>query len=120
HPKRYLETVNWVADSGATERIELEAYGKVTSVRAAYRNGLEVEYAIAAADWASEPFDAGTGEVARDGIVVLLDRDGHATRLAEALGPPNPRLQRTALRAASEPPGRSAVSKRIQGATAWG
>src|SRR5262249_31986402 len=92
YPKRYLDSVDWVSDFGAAERVELESYGKVTSVRAAYPNGLEVEYAIAAADWASEPFDTGTAEVARNGIVVLLDRDGNATRLAEALGPPNPRL----------------------------
>jgi predicted nucleotidyltransferase len=86
HPARYLENVQWVSDFGAAPRVELEYYGKVTSVRAAYGDGLEVEFAIAAADWASAPLDAGTEAVARDGIVVLLDRDGAATALAGALG----------------------------------
>jgi hypothetical protein len=82
----------------------LEHYGKVTSVRAHYGNGLEVEFTIAAADWASAPFDSEAEEVARNGIVVLLDRDGHAIGLADACNPSNPRLQRTALPAAAEPP----------------
>jgi predicted nucleotidyltransferase len=106
HPARYLESVDWVSEFGAAQRVEQENYGKVTSVRAAYGDGLEVEFAVAAADWASAPFDSGTEAVARNGIVVLLDRDGHATALAAAFGPSNPRLQRTALRAAAEPLGR--------------
>ena len=81
-PARYLERVEWVAEFGAARRVELEHYGKVTSVRAAYDEGLEVEFTIAAADWVSAPLDPGTEAVARDGIVVLLDRDGDATALA--------------------------------------
>ena len=84
-PAQYLDGVAWVSEFGATERVELERYGKVTSVRAAYRFGLEVEFGVAGADWASTPFDPGTEEVARNGIVVLFDRDGHATALAEAV-----------------------------------
>jgi deazaflavin-dependent oxidoreductase (nitroreductase family) len=57
----------------------------VTSVRALYADGLEVEFGIAPADWASEPCDAGTEQVARGGFVVLLDRDGHATSLAATM-----------------------------------
>ena len=83
-PGRYVENVDWVSELGVPESVAPEVYGNVTSVRAAYDNGLEVEYAIAAADWASEPFDAGTLEVARNGMVILLDRDGHAARLAAA------------------------------------
>ena len=83
HPAAYLESVDWVAEFGAVRQVALEHYGKVTSVRTHYGNGLEVEFTIAGADWASTPLDSGTAEVARNGIVVLLDRDGHATDLAD-------------------------------------
>lgn len=89
HPGRYLVNVDWISDFGAAHRVELEVYGKVTSVRVVYDDGLEVEFAIAAADWASTPLDPGTEAVARDGIVVLLDRDGDATALANVCGPSN-------------------------------
>lgn len=95
HPARYLENVEWVSDLGAVQRVGLECYGKVTSVRAEYCDGLEVEFAIAAADWVSTPVDPGTEAVARDGIVVLLDRDGDATALADAFGSSNKPLEST-------------------------
>jgi hypothetical protein len=80
-PGRYLQHTSWVSDLGEAGKVALEAYGKVTSVRVLYAGGLEVEFAIAAADWVSAPFDPGTVEVARRGMMVLLDRDGHARAL---------------------------------------
>lgn len=81
-PARYLDDVEWISEFGRARRVGLEHYGAVTSVRAVYENDLEVEFVIAAADWASTPLDPGTEAVARGGIVVLMDRDGHATALA--------------------------------------
>jgi predicted nucleotidyltransferase len=102
-PARYLEDVGWISDFGPARRVELEHYGKVTSVRAVYGNDLEVEFAIAAADWASTPLDPGTEAVARNGIVILFDRDGDATALAGAFGPSNSRCsRRRELRRAAE------------------
>jgi predicted nucleotidyltransferase len=89
-PARYLERVDWASEFGAAQTVGLEHYGNVTSVRVWYREGLEVEFGIAPADWASAPIDPGAAEVAREGIVVLLDRDGHATALAAAMGWPLP------------------------------
>jgi predicted nucleotidyltransferase len=60
-PARYLENVDWVTEFGAAERVELEKYGKVTSVRATYRDSLEVEFAVSAVDWASAPFRSTQG-----------------------------------------------------------
>jgi predicted nucleotidyltransferase len=85
-PERYLGRIDWVRTFGATRHTEIEDYGRLVSIRAVYRSGLEVEFGIAAPDWAEAPFDPGTEEVARGGIVVLLDRDGHATALARAFG----------------------------------
>lgn len=89
---RYLDSNDWVADFGPVRSVELEDYGRVTSIRTVYSDGLEVEFGIAPAHWASVPLDTGTEQVARDGIVVLLDRDGEATALAATVSPPNPRL----------------------------
>ena len=82
---KYVGTTDWTADLGPVQSVALEYYGKVTSVRAFYREGLEVEFAIAPADWASAPLDAGTEQVVRDGFIVLMDREGHATALAREL-----------------------------------
>jgi diadenosine tetraphosphate (Ap4A) HIT family hydrolase len=90
-PGRYLERTGWVAEFGPSETVEIEDYGRVTSVRACYADGLEVEFAIAPDDWASPPVDPGTHGVVRRGIAVLLDRDEYATALAAAAGGPAPR-----------------------------
>ena len=63
-----------------------------------YREGLEAEFSIAPADWASAPLDAGTEQVARDGFVVIMDRDDHATAVAAAVCPARPLAADGALR----------------------
>ena len=83
-PGMYVDETTWVGAFGLATAVDLERYGCVTSVRVFYNDGLEVEFAFAPADWASAPLDPGTAEVARGGVVVLLDRDGHATALAPA------------------------------------
>jgi predicted nucleotidyltransferase len=85
-PARYLEDSRWISDFGSVHRVEFEDYGKVTSVRVVYGRDLEVEFGIAAADWAVTPLDPGTEAVARNGIITLMDRDGDATALADRLG----------------------------------
>jgi len=97
---QYLDTLDWVATFGTVRRIEREEYGRATSIRAVYDDDLDVEFALAPADWASAPVDAGTEQVARDGIVVLLDRDGDATALAAAVRSSRSRPQLAAPRAA--------------------
>ncbi len=84
-PPFYLVGTDWVATFGRVAKTEVESYGRVTAVRAFYDDGLEVEFGIAPPDWATEPLDAGTAEVARGGIVALLDRDGHVTALEKAM-----------------------------------
>jgi predicted nucleotidyltransferase len=80
--RAYLDDTTWVSVFGQVDRIEVEPYGRVTSVRAFYPDGLEVEFGVAPADWATRPLDPGTEAVVRGGIVVLLDRDGDAEELA--------------------------------------
>jgi hypothetical protein len=54
--------------------VEREDWGRVTSLRVWYADGLEVEFGIADRSWASAPLDVGTRRVIEDGLVVLFDR----------------------------------------------
>ena len=92
----YLEHTNWVSDMDLVERVSTESYGKVTSLRVRYAGGPEVEFAIASNDWATAPVDSGTEEVARQGILVLLDRDGEVTALAATTARRNVSCESTA------------------------
>ncbi len=56
------------------ERLQVEDYGPVISVRAWYRGGPEVEYGIAGPTWLSQPLDKGTRQVLSGGTVILYER----------------------------------------------
>ncbi|PWU17193.1 MAG: hypothetical protein C5B48_16295 [Candidatus Rokuibacteriota bacterium] len=87
-PSVYISDTTWVSTFGSAKAISCERYGRVTAVRVFYGGGLEVEFGIAPADWASAPVDPGTEEVSRHRILVLLDRDGDVTALRSgATGP---------------------------------
>lgn len=75
NPQALLEDVSWVSQFGEVESRETEYWGRVTSIRVHYRNGLEVEFGISTPDWASVPVDEGTRRVVTDGMMVLLDRE---------------------------------------------
>jgi hypothetical protein len=55
----------------------------VQSVRAFYSDGPEAEYGITSLEWMTVPLDEGTIRVLKDGVVVLLDRDGSLSRALE-------------------------------------
>jgi predicted nucleotidyltransferase len=94
-PESYLGSTDWVSGLGRAQSVAIEPYGNVVSLRTRYDDGLEVEFSVANADWASAPLDEGTLGVARNGIMVLLDRDGDATALARAVSPS--RLQKAGV-----------------------
>jgi predicted nucleotidyltransferase len=79
-PAELVADTAWVGGLGELERVAVEDWGRVTSVRAWYADGLEVEFGLATADWATRP-DAGTLRVVSGGLRVLLDRDGAFARL---------------------------------------
>ena len=69
----YIRDQSWVSLFGeVTERLE-EDWGRVTSLRAFYKNGLEVEYGFSTPDWADTPIDAGSFRVVSDGMKILFD-----------------------------------------------
>jgi len=73
-PSTYLESEAWIRAFGAPRRTAREDWGRVTSVRVWYGDGLEVEFGIADRDWASKPLDPGTRQTIDDGCVILFDR----------------------------------------------
>ncbi len=79
-PQHYLASPGWVLEFGDVAGRRFEDYGKLTSLRVWYGDGLEVEYGIAGKDWAAPPLDDGTRQVISDGMVILYERDGLLSR----------------------------------------
>ena len=73
-PGRLLYDRDWIALFGEVDRQQTEDYGKVTSIRAWYADGREVEYGITDETWAAAPLDDGTRRVIADGMRVLFER----------------------------------------------
>lgn len=82
-PARYLRDLIWISEFGVAQDVSVEDYGLVQSVRVFYEDGPEVEYGITSSEWVTLPLDEGTLKVLRDGVLVLLDRDGCLTRAIE-------------------------------------
>jgi predicted nucleotidyltransferase len=78
---RYLRDRSWVSVFGETAECREEEYGRLTSVRAFYGSGFEVEYGFTTPDWAEAPIDAGTLRVVADGMEVLHDPHGIIARM---------------------------------------
>jgi len=79
-PEQYLADLSWAANFGVVERHQIEDYGNLTSVRAWYSDGLEVEYGITGQEWASSPLEEGTRQVISGGLVVLLEQGDMLSR----------------------------------------
>jgi hypothetical protein len=79
-PAVLLSDRSWTKLFGTVSRDQIEHYGKVTSIRVWYDNGLEVEYGITDRSWAELPLDPGTAEVMRGGFKVLFDPRGLLAR----------------------------------------
>ena len=73
---RLLEDHDWLSQFGEVERFQKETWGTVETIRAIYKNGLEVEYNFAAPSWANIPVDPGTRRVVKDGFKILFDPEG--------------------------------------------
>ena len=78
---RHVRDRSWVLLFGEPLECLEEDYGRVTSVRAFYSGGLEVEYGFTTPDWAEAPIDPGTRQVVANGMKVLYDPHGIIARL---------------------------------------
>ncbi len=75
-PERYLNAIAFAERFGSVSKWEKEDWGRVTSLRLWYEDGLEVEYGITRPDWVAQPLDPGTFRVVSDGARIVFDRDG--------------------------------------------
>ena len=75
-PQRYLDSNSFAEQFGTISKWQKEDWGKVTSIRVWYRDGLEVEFGITLPDWAEQPLDAGTRQVIADGMKIVFDQAG--------------------------------------------
>jgi predicted nucleotidyltransferase len=77
HPETYLHDSTWAEQFGQVQKQQLEDYGRLTSLRVWYTNGLEVEYGFTNETWVALPLDAGTQRVIADGIKILFERNSY-------------------------------------------
>ena len=77
NPKEYLKDRNWISEFGEPGHIIQENWGKVTSLRVLYADGLEIEYGLSNLDWGSDPSDEGDAHVIVNGLIVLYEKDRH-------------------------------------------
>ena len=74
-PQKYLTHTKWLKVFGTVITQKIEDYGKLTSLRVWYENGLEIEYGFTTRDWAKTPLDKGTKRVISDGMRVLFEKE---------------------------------------------
>lgn len=84
-PEGLAREPSWLHAFGQATSVSQEDWGRVTSLRARYRGGLEVEFGLTDPSWAAVPVDEGTRRVVGDGIRVVYDPDGAFARLLAAL-----------------------------------
>jgi len=85
-PEAIINNPAWIENFGCPNKVNLEDWGKVQSIRALYPNGLEVEFVITGMNWLAQPIDEGTVSVIKDGIQVVFERGGSlSAKLGEIL-----------------------------------
>ena len=73
-PEAYLRERRWIEEFGPVLRHQTEDYGLLTSLRAWYANGIEVEFGWTDERWAAVPLDPGTRQVIAGGLRILFER----------------------------------------------
>ena len=76
-PEVYLKNRDWVAQFGDPVRFIKEDWGKVTSLRVFYAEGLEVEFGLTDPGWGTDPDDSGDAEVIDNGLKIIYENNGH-------------------------------------------
>lgn len=77
NPRVFLRDHSFADRFGSISRMETEDWGRVTSLRVFYADGLEVEFGFTDPTWCSVPLDAGTERVLTDGYRILSDKGNY-------------------------------------------
>lgn len=72
-PQEYLSDQEWVNHFGVVLQKQVEDYGRLTSLRIWYEDGLEVEFGLTDTGWAGQPLDEGTDRVLMDSLKILCE-----------------------------------------------
>jgi hypothetical protein len=73
-PNMYLKYRQWTSLFGNVVREQTEHYGKCTSLRVWYEEGLEVKYGFVDESWAALPVAEDTRKIVSDGMKVMFER----------------------------------------------
>jgi len=73
-PNIYLKYRQWTWLFGNVVREQTELYGRCTSLRVWYDEGMEVEYGFVDESWAALPVDDETRKIISDGMKVMFER----------------------------------------------
>lgn len=84
-PEEFIHNQEWINEFGEVMSCKVENWGRVTSLRVFYQDGLEVEYGITTTEWAGAPLDEGTRQVIAGGMQILLDKTGVLVRTLQAV-----------------------------------
>ena len=80
-PERFLSDHAWLKLFGKTQKVAVEDWGGVQTVRADFESGMEIEFNFGRLAWANVPVDSGTAEVVSNGFDVLYDPSGRLSNL---------------------------------------
>lgn len=84
-PETYTDGDDWIRRFPGATLLATRRWGALRERRLLLGNGIEVDFGVACPSWAStQPLDPGTAQVARDGLVVLHDRDGLLAQVVAA------------------------------------
>ena len=84
---RYAAATDWADGIPAGAHLRTRRWGALVEQRFRHPSGLELDIGIAETSWAAtDPVDAGTREVVRNGFRPLHDPDGLLARLVAASG----------------------------------
>ena len=82
----FLQDREWLKAFGRLEKVEVEDWGAVKTLRTYFSDNCEVEFNFAEMTWASlNPIDPGTLQVVADGAQILYDPTGNLAELLKAV-----------------------------------
>ena len=87
-PDFFIENRDWVAEFGNPSVVYIEDWGKVTSLRVYFADGLEVEFGLTDPSWGADPDDLGTADVIANGLIILHEKDTHLSCIVTAYNVP--------------------------------